>query len=52
MANHISQAHDGIMNDYEKTKKKKLIGNPRKVIGKHKNGEEFPVKSNSFCFNF
>eukprot|EP01080_Neovahlkampfia_damariscottae_P006017 gene6017-10019_t len=44
MGKHLAVNHDIYMKSYKETGKKRLIGKPRKVIAKHKNGEEFPVK--------
>lgn len=37
-------SHDKYINQYKETGKRKMIGQPRKVIGKHANGQEFPVE--------
>ena len=38
-----SSEHDAYLEHYEKTKEKKIIGIGREAVGKHKNGNVFPL---------
>ena len=37
-----SQKHDSYIQNFQKTRQPKIIGRGREVVGKKKNGEEFP----------
>lgn len=47
-----SKAHEGYVNKYLKSGNKKLIGEPRQMIGKHKDQTTFPVHLTYVNLNF